>query len=287
MRIGGESMPLHEEIKSGQSKGKPRLERGPGAMGNFLQMTDATQHREYGLHQHPRIPQTSITQFEIRRITRFGMESGVTQDDHLLFIGLNQGMERGIGRIGSSTIPADHQAPLIEQQTELSPDNPAMIGFPFAADLLATAPFAHRVQQFNAIAIDHPQDRRGGQELVGPGPVGGQEPKQPRPLGQGGKQWPPIPVQPPIKGPIHDPFERKQHAQRHNFARPQGRQGMFGDVGHGVIYPIEHLADKVFRRHALSSLRCIGVAPRSLESAHDAFQDPLKLAPLVSTCRRS
>src|SRR5262249_37885762 len=158
-------------------------------------------------------------------------------------------------------------------------------GFPFAPDLLVTAAFAHGVQQLNAIAIDDPQDRRGRQKLVGPGPVYGQQTKQARPLGQRGKQFAPITSQPPIKGSIATPFESEEDPHGHDFARPQGRQGMFGAVFHRFIYPIEQLADKVFGRHALSSFCCIGVATHSLRSTHDAFQGPLKLAPLVTMAR--
>ena len=90
-------------------------------MSYFLQMTDPVQHREHSFDQHPRIPQAPITQFEVHRIPFFGVESGITQADHLLFIGGNQGMKGRVGRIGARTIPTDHQAQLIEPQTELPP----------------------------------------------------------------------------------------------------------------------------------------------------------------------
>ena len=109
MSVGVEPMPLHEEIKSSQGKGQPHLERGPGPMRHSLQMTDVTQHREYGLDQHPRIPQAPIPQFELPWISLFGMESGITQDDHFLFKSLNQRVKGAIRRIRSGTIPADHQ----------------------------------------------------------------------------------------------------------------------------------------------------------------------------------
>ena len=61
MRIRCKSMPLDEEIKSRQGKGQPHLERRPSAMGHFLKMTDALNHGEDGLDQHPSIPQAPIT----------------------------------------------------------------------------------------------------------------------------------------------------------------------------------------------------------------------------------
>ena len=44
IRIGFGAVLLHEKIKGGQRKGKPGLKRGPGAMGDFLEMTDAALH---------------------------------------------------------------------------------------------------------------------------------------------------------------------------------------------------------------------------------------------------
>ena len=65
-----------------------------------------------------------------------GMAAGITQDNHLTLEGFNQGMKRSVRSIGPGTVPRHHQAQVIEQQTELAADNPAMVGFPFAPDLL-------------------------------------------------------------------------------------------------------------------------------------------------------
>jgi hypothetical protein len=40
--------------------------------------------------------------------------------------------------------------PLIEEQTQFAPDNPAMIRETFAADLARAAAFAHRVDELDA-----------------------------------------------------------------------------------------------------------------------------------------
>jgi hypothetical protein len=50
LRIGFKTMPLDEEIKDRQSKSEAGLERSPGAVGHFLEMTDPIQHREHGFH---------------------------------------------------------------------------------------------------------------------------------------------------------------------------------------------------------------------------------------------
>ena len=138
LSIGLEPMPLHEEIEGGQREGKPRLEGCPGPMGHFLQMTDSVHHRQHGFHQHPGIPKPPIAEFEIRRIALFRMERRITQDDHLVLKGFDQRMESGVRRIGPGTVPGHDQAQFVQEQTEFTPDKPAMVGFPFAANLLCT-----------------------------------------------------------------------------------------------------------------------------------------------------
>jgi len=79
---------------------------------------------------------------------------------------------------------------LIEQQTEFAADNPAVIRDAFPADLLGAAAFAYRVDQLNPIRVDDAEHGRSGQESLRPVLMGLQKPKEPRPLGQAGKQRP-------------------------------------------------------------------------------------------------
>src|SRR5207237_7113889 len=103
--------------------------------------------REHRLHEQTILPLAALTQFEIARIALRGMETGVAQDNHLLFELPNQPLKGVIRDIGGGTRPPHDQAPLIEQQTELTPDNPAMIGEAFATHLLGAAAFAYGVEQ--------------------------------------------------------------------------------------------------------------------------------------------
>jgi hypothetical protein len=79
---------------------------------------------------------------------------------------------------------------LIEQQTEFAADNPAMIGEAFAANLLRTAAFTHGMEEFSAIRVDDAEHGRSGQEDLRPVLMGLQKTKEPRALGQAGKQRP-------------------------------------------------------------------------------------------------
>src|SRR5262249_24437094 len=88
------------------------------------------------------------------------------------------------------------------QQTEFAADNPPMVGEAFAADLLGAAAFAHRMDQLDTIGIDDAEHGRRGQESLRPVLMGLQKTKEPRPLGQAGKQRPIVACQPAIEGPV-------------------------------------------------------------------------------------
>src|SRR6266567_1372949 len=135
-RIGLEAMPLDQHIEGGHGEREPRVEILPHAVHPLLEMADERQHREHRLHQHAVLPRAALTQFEIARIALRGMETGVTQDNHLVFALLNQPLKGVIRDIGRGTRPSHDQPPLIEQQTEFAPDNPAVIREAFTPDLL-------------------------------------------------------------------------------------------------------------------------------------------------------
>jgi hypothetical protein len=78
---------------------------------------------------------------------------------------------------------ANHSPPLIEQQTPLAPDDPAVVREALASDRLRAAAFAHGVDQRDPIGGNAPEHRRGGQEDLRPGLMGPEEAKEARPLG--------------------------------------------------------------------------------------------------------
>ena len=176
-------------------------------MHDLLHVADERQHREHRLHQHPVFPLAPLTQFEIRGIALGSMEAGITQDNHLLLTLPNQPLKRVIRDIGRGTCPPHDQPPLIEEQTEFTPDDPAMIGEAFAADLLRAAAFADGVDEFDTIRVDDPKHGRRGQEDLCPVLMGLEETKEPGALGEVGKQRPIVAGQPAIEGPIAPTFE--------------------------------------------------------------------------------
>src|SRR5207245_10648358 len=118
--------------------------------------------REDRLHEHTVLPRATLTQFEVGRITLRGMEASVAQDNHLLFELSNEPLKGIVRHIGRVTCPPDNQSPLIEQQTQFPPDNPAMVGQAVATDLLRAAPLAHGADQLDTVRVYAPVHGRRG-----------------------------------------------------------------------------------------------------------------------------
>lgn len=214
-------------------------------------MTDSRQPRPHGLDPHARIPSAAATQLEIGRITLLGMDPFIAQDNHLPVKLLEQGMKGGIRGIGSRTVPGHYQPQVIEQQAELAPHNPALIGFPSPADLLGTTPLTEGVDQLNAIAIHDSQHGGGGrQEPVRPGVMGGKQAQETRTVRQARKQWSQVIARPAVDRSRTAAFESKEDAQPDHLTGLQTGLPMFGDGFHHFVYPIEQLTDKVLCGHA-------------------------------------
>jgi len=114
-----------------------------------------------------------------------------------------------------------------------------MIRETFAADLLGTAAFAHRVDHLDPIGVDDPEPRRGSQEDLRPVLMRYEEAKEPGALGERGKQRPIVAREPPIKRPVAPTFEGMEDPQGPYFTWPQGGVRMLGDAWEMVI----HLAE--------------------------------------------
>src|SRR5499427_3393686 len=89
-RGGLETIPLDQYVEGGHGEGEPGVKIRPDPVHDFLEVTDECQHREHRLHQHPVLPLTPSTQFEVGGIALRRMEGGITQDNHPLFELLNE-----------------------------------------------------------------------------------------------------------------------------------------------------------------------------------------------------
>src|SRR5712691_7501114 len=218
--VGLEAVPLDQHIEGGHGERQPCLKILPYAVHDSLEMTDERQHGEHRLDEHTVLPLAALTQFEVGGIPLGSMESRVAQNNHALFERSNEPLKGIVCDIGRGTRPGHHQSPLVQQQTEFPPDNPAMIREAFAADLLGTAAFAHRVDQLDPVRVNDPEHSRGGQENLRPVLMGPEKAKEPRPLGEPGKQRPIVARQPAIERTIASAFERVQQPQGDDLAGP-------------------------------------------------------------------
>ena len=150
-------------------------------------MADQRQHREHRLDEHAVLPLPALTHFEVAGIAFRSMKASVAQDNHALFNLANEPLKGVIRDIGRGTRPPHDQPPLVEQQTEFPTDNPAVVRDAFAADLLRAAAFTDRMDQLDAIRVNDPKDRRGGEEAPCPVVMGPEEAKEPGALGEVGK----------------------------------------------------------------------------------------------------
>src|SRR5260370_19746266 len=89
-RVGFEAVPLDQHIEGGHGERQARLKIHPAPMHHLLHMADERQHREHRLHQHAVLPLAALTHFEMARVALRGMETGVTQDNHLFFALANE-----------------------------------------------------------------------------------------------------------------------------------------------------------------------------------------------------
>ena len=197
-----EPMPLDHQVEGRHCEGQSGPEIVPDSMGYLLQMPYLGQHREYRLHQHPLVPLAPVAQFQVGWISRLSMETQVSEDHHL-FIKLGyQWVEVGIMNIGRSAIPGSDHTQVIEDQAQLAANDPAVIGLAFPANLARATTLPSGVDQFNAVAIDDPQQSGSCQEGIRPILVLAQQPEEPGAMRQAREQLPMVARQPAIEGPI-------------------------------------------------------------------------------------
>lgn len=186
--IEEKALPLGQDIKEGDGKGEAHREIAPDAVKNPFKVTDGGQHREKGLDEHTFIPRSASTRLHIGGIAVFSDEPKVGQDDHLVRKVGNQRMERGIVDIGRIRRPGTGQPPLVQDDGELAPDNPAMIREPFAPNLPSCTLLPPGMEQFNPKTIGDPEHGGIGQEPVRPVLMRGKEAKKRVRSGKHGKR---------------------------------------------------------------------------------------------------
>lgn len=156
--------PLCQDIESGHGPRPACPEIGPHAMPHLLTMEDGGDHREHRFHQYAHVPCPTLTDFHIGGIPGLGMEPRIRHDDHRMVKLGNQGLKmRGVD-VRRGAIPGTDQAPVVQDETELAPNNSSMIPLPLLAHLGGAAPFPHGMDQLDPIASGDAQGGLGDDE---------------------------------------------------------------------------------------------------------------------------
>jgi hypothetical protein len=239
-------IPLNQDVEQRHGPADPALEIGPNAVGDLFEMTNERQHREDRLNHHPLVPGALGTDFKIGRHPAHLFKMGVGKDDHLLGDRIHQMLEgSAIVDIGCVHIPADNQTEVVQEEAELAPNYPALVGQPFLADLLRAASLAPGMNQFDAVTVNDAEQRRRGQKAVNPLLMRVEEAKQPCSMRQVRKQMRQITLDPAVEGPVAHPLEGKQQSQRDHFTGIQPGLGMLPGLRHLVVHTAEQFYGKI------------------------------------------
>src|SRR5437016_4727213 len=117
-------------------------------------------------------------------------EAGIAEHEHRIGNIIHQCLKirwRAVIYSSSVTSPTNNQAKMVQQHPQLTADNPALVGQPFAPDLLGGSPLAARMNQRDAIRIYHSDQPWIRHEALCPLLLFVKQPKQPCPLRQSWK----------------------------------------------------------------------------------------------------
>lgn len=219
-------------------------------MRELLEMANRREHRQDRLDQHSAVPLAALAHPQVLRMPVNLLKAFITEHDHLLSDAVDQMSELGaVVDIGESQVPVDNEAEMIDQIANLGTHNPTPVRLTLPPDLVGTASLADRVDQLDTIAVDDAQQRRVSQKALRPPTMTVEQAKQSRALRQLREQRSIVARQPAVEGAAADPFQGKQQAQRHHFARIQLRLAVLAYILHLIIYPTEQLSDKINRSH--------------------------------------
>src|SRR5205814_2273634 len=146
-RVELETMPLDQHIEGGHGEREPGVKRRPDPVHDLLEVAHEGQHRQDRLDEEAILPLSPLTQCEVGRIPRGGMEGGIAQDDHASVDLAHQPLKGLICNISRGTRPPHYESILVHQQRAFAPDTPPVSGETFAADLLGAAALAYGVEQ--------------------------------------------------------------------------------------------------------------------------------------------
>lgn len=137
--------------------------------------------------------------------------------------------------------------------------------------------FADRMAKFDAVRIDHAEDRRLCQKLFSYPAMCFQTAKKSGAFRQIRKQRNPVLLDPAVKSVLRVAFQSTQQAERDHFAQGKFSLIVFWHFWQHIIYTAKKFYDKVFLGHGFVSF-VDGFVTNTIETSPWLFQ----LAPLVT-----
>lgn len=229
-----------QKIESRRHQPDRRLKIVGEAMPHVLGMADHGQHRQDGLDEHPVVPFATAADLQTGWIAMDRVKTRSREQYGVIVEPVKQRAKSGVVSVGGRPDPAHDFAEMIDHDTPLRADDPAMVGNSGLAELLGAAAPADRMDQFDAIAVHNAQPRELRQEPEGQLPMGLQAAEEPGAFRQARKQGSVVLANPAIKGPLAHALDCEQHPQGNEFAGPERRLGMLGEVQHPIVDAAEH-----------------------------------------------
>ena len=159
---------------------------------------------------------------------------------------------------------------MVDHDAELAPNDPAVIGLALFARLVEIAPGAHRMAQFNAVAVGDAQDGRLGQEVAGPAGLGFQPAEETGTLRQFGEEMAIVILEPMVEGTLLDVLDGVEHADGDQFAYGEPGLGMGCHRREGIVYLAVEFGDKIGDVHEVPC--CGGLSTRSIWEPRGFFK---------------
>ena len=277
--VGFHPIPLHQDVESHHHICQMSFKTAPGQMSHHLAAPYRGHHGEGGFHRHAHVPLSPSADLDVGRVAFGAVKAGIGQDNHPSVVVFQQVSEGLVMNVGGSAVPIGDQAQLVDHDAELAPNDPAVIGLALPARLVEIASRAHRMAQFNAVAVGDAQDGRLGQEVAGPAGLGFQSAEEAGALRQFGEEMTIVVLEPVVESAATDVLDGVEHADGDQFACGEPGLGMGRHRREGVIYFAVEFGDKIGDVHGVPC--CGGLFNSQHMGTSRHFQNRFKLAPTV------
>lgn len=156
--VSMKAIPTDQQVENGHGESQTSLKVGPTTVQNFLEMANGGQHGQNGFDNHAFIVVKWRTHLQIGWIAVFSMKTMIRENDHAIFVALDQGVKGAVMDIGRITIPINHLAEMVEQETQFATHNPTAVGVAFSADLLLRTTLANGMDELNSVTVNDTQE---------------------------------------------------------------------------------------------------------------------------------